>query len=583
MDQQIDTEKFVNSLPINVQNVIYNSDWEIRVREIGTKYTLRDDQIESLVNVVLLVLAGIDKPDNLLQNITSDVQVSQFISEQIYEDLDKRVFEYVLNLVESEKESGEKVEGVKEKSEMQDTYVKQNYPEIKPVRTPEIRPQNLPSQTLPQSKMPEKVSTPSYTQNKSPLVKEVKRTTEKSFAGRYNRLMKLSMEEYWDLYETLPEILRVIFVSSELSSEIDDIARVNRLNDEQTKGLVLLMGDIILDIHDDGELDALIQKNLGVDSYVSKKITFSIKNRITENIEGLYKKIQSDIEKEEAKASEKKSNQVSNLQNNQQNIRQDNRPSSPPPPVSPPPKIPTYIPPKPSETVPYSSNFKPITEPLPTIKPEPKLDIPESKIQETPKPETKIDLSEEALTRPFGQGSGSRPFGALKNSSTDTGGDGFQKPFGGNTGPRIVFGKSDNDISISKEGPKPRSFEERLENSQDNMGRQRYNFLPKPNETQNSEIYAKPPEQERPAFSNKFGDISFNDPLKETPNVEATKLKEIYDKLNSQQETRDLGSETSAQNKLNNPTSVRIETPPVKTQGALVHEYVVDPYREPIE
>lgn len=549
----VQTEKF--------RHIALDETSKRKIRETAQKYSLNELQTERLMNLVGSDIIRVGGSGKFLEKIISELSVSRILAEQIYGDLDKRVFEYVLDLIEREKE--EKEESVKVPSVKVESDIKEQT--FKPI-----------SKVTPEPSM---VKTQSYTTPPKPQTKQSKKT-ERSFAGRYNRLMKITPDEYWNLYEALPEILRVIFVSSELSSEIDEIAKTNRLNEDQTNGLVLLIGDIILDIHDDGELDTLIQKNLGIDSYLSKKITFSLKNRITENIEGMYKKIQSDIEREDIKAKEKTPVEVT--------------PTVRPQPVPPPkPKIPTYTPPPPIQKPEYVSNFRPITTPppsaptpapapAPTLTPTP---APTPKPEPTPFPPkapqqipvVKDDgFTEEALSRPLGQSIGSRPFGALKNYEPKPEEEGFQKSLGGEMTSRIVFGKTNNDINNAQ---KPESFIDRLEDIGDNMGRQRYSTEPVQKEEPivNTFLNTQQSTQqtEKPAFIPKFGDVSFNDPLKEQPStaetLDAKRLKEIYDKINRDSSLESVEPEIPIQK-----VAPTVQTPPT-------HEYVVDPYREPVE
>lgn len=148
------TAKYLESLPNNIKNVISNPNIESRIKEISTKYSLSAEQGESLVDVVMLVLAGIDSPDTLIENIMSDLSVSEIVAEQIMNDLDSRVFEYAL------KEAGVAVEGAKVSKEMEITS-----------DLPEIRPDNLPTTEAP-IQAPAKTSVPVYTPKPKVLVDE---------------------------------------------------------------------------------------------------------------------------------------------------------------------------------------------------------------------------------------------------------------------------------------------------------------------------------------------------------------------------------------------------------------------------
>lgn len=129
MDQtQTDVIKYIENLPENVQDVIYDGEWEQRVFEITKKYSLNQEQTDNLINLVLLVLVGIEKPETLMEKIILDLSISKLLAEQIINDLEKRVFEYALNMLENKT--------IKSSASKPITNA--------PPTVPEIRPDNLP-------------------------------------------------------------------------------------------------------------------------------------------------------------------------------------------------------------------------------------------------------------------------------------------------------------------------------------------------------------------------------------------------------------------------------------------------------
>jgi hypothetical protein len=123
-------DEYIKNIPKAVQNIIYDGIWENKTIEIGKKYGLNDNQIDVLTNYVVLVLIGLEKPENFLEKIISDLNISKLLAEQIVEDLENRVFEYALKQIEGD-----------------DVKVESKTPEIKPI-IPEIRPDNLPARVL---------------------------------------------------------------------------------------------------------------------------------------------------------------------------------------------------------------------------------------------------------------------------------------------------------------------------------------------------------------------------------------------------------------------------------------------------
>ncbi len=155
MESTNDTTKYVESLPQNIKDVIFNPNIESRIKEISTKYSLNTEQADSLVNLVTLVLAGVESPETLLEDIISDLSVSEIVAEQIMSDLDGRVFEYALK-------EASNTAGVQKKTVAQETDN----------NLPEIRPENLP--TVEESKPIPTVSAPvpSYAPKQKVIVDE---------------------------------------------------------------------------------------------------------------------------------------------------------------------------------------------------------------------------------------------------------------------------------------------------------------------------------------------------------------------------------------------------------------------------
>ncbi len=95
-------DEYIKNLPKSVQNIVYNSDWEKKTVEIGKKYGLSDEQIDIIANYVVLVLVGLEKPEEFLSKIVSDLNISRLLAEQIVEDLENRVFDYALKQIEGD-------------------------------------------------------------------------------------------------------------------------------------------------------------------------------------------------------------------------------------------------------------------------------------------------------------------------------------------------------------------------------------------------------------------------------------------------------------------------------------------------
>ncbi len=95
-------EKSKENLPSQIlnlsqikQDMILAGVWEERTVEIAKKYSINEIQTDFLVNDTMFVLLEIEDKENLLETIVSDLKISRLLAEQIVNDLDVRVFDYI--------------------------------------------------------------------------------------------------------------------------------------------------------------------------------------------------------------------------------------------------------------------------------------------------------------------------------------------------------------------------------------------------------------------------------------------------------------------------------------------------------
>ena len=184
---QNEIPEYVKNLPQAVQDLIFDGTWEERTGEVAKKYSLNPTQTDNLINTVLFVLIGLEKPETFLSTIMTDIGISQLLAEQIMGDLEGRVFEYALSRVTSSKQQVIRKEEVSPQvNPTQETVSRTGLdttsseqkssliPEIYPVRSLEgtqsvsasngVRPGNLPVVEKKSEYRPIQtpVSTPSY-------------------------------------------------------------------------------------------------------------------------------------------------------------------------------------------------------------------------------------------------------------------------------------------------------------------------------------------------------------------------------------------------------------------------------------
>lgn len=140
---------YVKNLPKPVQDLIFDGEWEKRTKEVCIKYSLSDGQSEGLINTILFILIGLDKPEVLMDFLEKNLQLSNIKSEQILDELEGRVFDYAYKKVTSN-----------------------NILEGNIDLLPEIKPNNLPviENQTPQNKNLSSTPVPSYNYTPRPKV-----------------------------------------------------------------------------------------------------------------------------------------------------------------------------------------------------------------------------------------------------------------------------------------------------------------------------------------------------------------------------------------------------------------------------
>lgn len=130
----------IANLPETKQNFILGGAWKERVEEIAKKYSLSQVQTDLLTNNVLFVLMDISNKDDLMKTITTTLNISHLLAEQIVEDLEARVFERVTKNTEDKEKKVEEIQ----KPEVVVSNPVQNLSEKIEKDIPEVRPETLP-------------------------------------------------------------------------------------------------------------------------------------------------------------------------------------------------------------------------------------------------------------------------------------------------------------------------------------------------------------------------------------------------------------------------------------------------------
>lgn len=89
--EQILNDRF-EQLPEDVRKAIIATPWKERLSQISDKHNLHIDQAGRLGEETVIVMFGLEHPDNLIPNIAKHIGVSEEKAEAIAEDLNREIF-----------------------------------------------------------------------------------------------------------------------------------------------------------------------------------------------------------------------------------------------------------------------------------------------------------------------------------------------------------------------------------------------------------------------------------------------------------------------------------------------------------
>ena len=79
-------------LPEDIRKAIIATKWEYKLGQISDKHNLHIDQAGHLGEETVIVMFGLEHPENLVANIVRHVEVSEEKAEAIAEDLNREIF-----------------------------------------------------------------------------------------------------------------------------------------------------------------------------------------------------------------------------------------------------------------------------------------------------------------------------------------------------------------------------------------------------------------------------------------------------------------------------------------------------------
>jgi len=100
-------------------------------------------------------------------------------------------------------------------------------------------------------------------------------------------------EQFWKLYEKLPEELKDAIFSEETANDIGDICERNRVEDEKASEVAKYTGRVLLGVLLPDEFQKTLEKEVGLEKEVAKKVAQEISRfvffPVKESLASLYK------------------------------------------------------------------------------------------------------------------------------------------------------------------------------------------------------------------------------------------------------------------------------------------------------
>ncbi len=87
------------ALPYDIKSIIGSSEWLKRVKEIAQKYSLSEDQINSLGYEILFTFLNLQSPDLLTETIREELDISNILAEQITQEIEERIFSWAMKKI----------------------------------------------------------------------------------------------------------------------------------------------------------------------------------------------------------------------------------------------------------------------------------------------------------------------------------------------------------------------------------------------------------------------------------------------------------------------------------------------------
>jgi hypothetical protein len=101
--------EYKKAVPRDIKDLICTSSvWMVRGNEIALKYSLNNLQTNTLINTIFFILVGVEPGTKLGDILRSKLDVSSLLGEQIYDDVEARIFKYNIESLQKKNNGFEK-------------------------------------------------------------------------------------------------------------------------------------------------------------------------------------------------------------------------------------------------------------------------------------------------------------------------------------------------------------------------------------------------------------------------------------------------------------------------------------------
>ncbi len=92
--------KYLEEIPQEARRVLMSSRWQQSAGQIATKYSLTEQQKESMIQEIWIALIGGGEIEELANELKDNLVISSILANQLYEEINQRIFEPIVSKLE---------------------------------------------------------------------------------------------------------------------------------------------------------------------------------------------------------------------------------------------------------------------------------------------------------------------------------------------------------------------------------------------------------------------------------------------------------------------------------------------------